>query len=180
MTNSIHEIRDADCIFITGSNTAEAHPVISYEVIRAAKRGAHLIILDPRRIPLVDHATLHLQARGGSDIYIFLAMMPAIVAGAMIKIHQPGALHFHPQLHYAHSPGSHDLLQPGFLLLLNVLWHNFGSNFAFHFFELISGFVGNASYLGQSLASFGQCPDPGFHKDNLVKARERKRKIKNR
>jgi formate dehydrogenase alpha subunit len=79
MTNSIHEIRDGDCIFITGSNTAEAHPVISYEVVRAAKRGANVIIVDPRRIPLVDHATLFLQIKPGTDIYVFLAMMHVIV-----------------------------------------------------------------------------------------------------
>jgi predicted molibdopterin-dependent oxidoreductase YjgC len=79
MTNSIAEIRDADCIFITGSNTAEAHPVISYEVIRALKRGAHLIIVDPRRIPLVDHATLFLQIKPGTDIYVFLAIMHTII-----------------------------------------------------------------------------------------------------
>lgn len=79
MTNSIHEIRDADCIFITGSNTAESHPVISYEVIRAARKGANLIIVDPRRVPLVEHATLFLQAKPGSDIYIFLAMMHVIL-----------------------------------------------------------------------------------------------------
>jgi formate dehydrogenase alpha subunit len=79
MTNSIGEIRDADCILITGSNTAEAHPVISYEVVRAAKRGANLIIIDPRRIPLVDHATLFLQPQPGTDIYIFLAMMHVII-----------------------------------------------------------------------------------------------------
>ena len=79
MTNSIREIRDADCIFITGSNTAESHPVISYEVIRAVRKGANLIIVDPRRVPLVDHATLHLQAKPGSDIYIFLAMMHVIL-----------------------------------------------------------------------------------------------------
>ena len=79
MTNSIHEIRDADCILITGSNTAEAHPVIGYEVVRATKKGAHLIIIDPRRIPLVDHATLFLQPQPGTDIYVFLAMMQIIV-----------------------------------------------------------------------------------------------------
>jgi predicted molibdopterin-dependent oxidoreductase YjgC len=79
MTNSIGEIRDADCLLITGSNTAEAHPVISYEVVRAAKRGAHLIIIDPRRIPLVDHATLFLQPHPGTDIYVFLAMMHVII-----------------------------------------------------------------------------------------------------
>jgi len=79
MTNSIVEIRDADCIFITGSNTAEAHPVIGYEVVRAAKSGANLVIVDPRRIPLVDHATLFLQPQPGTDIYVFLAMMHVII-----------------------------------------------------------------------------------------------------
>ncbi len=79
MTNSIREIRDGDCIFITGSNTAESHPVISYEVVRAAKRGAHVIIVDPRRIPLVDNATLFLQIKPGTDIYIFLAIMHIII-----------------------------------------------------------------------------------------------------
>lgn len=79
MTNSISELRDADCIFITGSNTSEAHPVISYEMVRAAKRGANLIIVDPRRIPLVDHATLFLQVKPGTDIYAFLAMMHTII-----------------------------------------------------------------------------------------------------
>jgi formate dehydrogenase major subunit/formate dehydrogenase alpha subunit len=79
MTNSIGEIRNADCIFITGSNTAEAHPVIGYEIVRAAKRGANLIIVDPRHIPLVDHATLFLQPHPGTDIYVFLAMMHVII-----------------------------------------------------------------------------------------------------
>ena len=79
MTNSISEIRDADCIFITGSNTAEAHPVISYEVIRAVKKGANLIIVDPRRIPLVEHTTLFLQVKPGTDIYVFLAIMHTIL-----------------------------------------------------------------------------------------------------
>lgn len=79
MTNSIDEIRDADCVFITGSNTAESHPVISYEVVRAAKKGANVIIVDPRRIPLVDHASLFLQVKPGTDIYVFLAIMHTII-----------------------------------------------------------------------------------------------------
>ncbi len=79
MTNSIRELRQADCLLITGSNTAEAHPVISYEVVRAVKRGANLILIDPRRIPLVDHATLFLQPAPGTDMHIFLAMMHTIL-----------------------------------------------------------------------------------------------------
>ncbi len=79
MTNTINGIRDANCILITGSNTAESHPVISYEVVRAVKQGASLIVIDPRRVPMVDHATLWLQPTPGTDIYIFLAMAHVIV-----------------------------------------------------------------------------------------------------
>ncbi len=79
MTNSIKEIRDADCIFITGSNTAVSHPVISYEVVRAVKKGAHLVIVDPRRVPLVEHATRYLQIKPGTDIYVFLGIMHTII-----------------------------------------------------------------------------------------------------
>jgi formate dehydrogenase alpha subunit len=79
MTNPIRDIRDADCILITGSNTAESHPVIGYEVVRATKKGAHLIIIDPRRVPLVDHATLYLQPKPGTDIFVFLAMAHVIL-----------------------------------------------------------------------------------------------------
>lgn len=79
MTNSIREMRSADCIFITGSNTAEAHPVISYEVVRAVKKGANLIVVDPRRVPMVEHATLFLQVKPGTDIYVFLAILHTII-----------------------------------------------------------------------------------------------------
>jgi predicted molibdopterin-dependent oxidoreductase YjgC len=79
MTNSISEIRDADCLFVTGSNTTVAHPVLSYEVIRAVKKGANLIVIDPRRIPLADHATLFLQINPGTDTYVFLAIMHTII-----------------------------------------------------------------------------------------------------
>ena len=79
MTNPIQDIRHADCILITGSNTAESHPVISYEVVRAVKSGASLVVIDPRRVPMVDHATLWLQPAPGTDVYVFLAMAHVIL-----------------------------------------------------------------------------------------------------
>ena len=36
MTNSIPEIRDTDFLFVTGSNTTEAHPIIAMEMKRAS------------------------------------------------------------------------------------------------------------------------------------------------
>ncbi len=79
MTNPIGDLRHADCILITGSNTSESHPVISYEVVRAVKHGASLVVIDPRRITMVDHATLWLQPTPGTDIYVFLAMAHVIL-----------------------------------------------------------------------------------------------------
>ena len=35
MTNSITEIRHADFLFVIGSNTSEAHPIIAMEMKRA-------------------------------------------------------------------------------------------------------------------------------------------------
>ena len=40
MTNSTGEIRDADFLFVIGSNTSEAHPIIAMEMKRAVRRGA--------------------------------------------------------------------------------------------------------------------------------------------
>jgi predicted molibdopterin-dependent oxidoreductase YjgC len=57
MTNSIREIEDARLLFVIGSNTTEAHPVISYYMKRAVKKGATLIVCDPRKIDLVRWAT---------------------------------------------------------------------------------------------------------------------------
>ncbi len=79
MTNTINGIADADCILITGSNTGESHPVLSYEVIRAVKKGASLVVVDPRKITMTDHATLHLQPKPGQDIFIFMAMAHVII-----------------------------------------------------------------------------------------------------
>jgi len=80
MTNSIDEFKNARCIFVIGSNTPEAHPVIALGVREAAVRnGAELIIADPREIELVRYAKLHLQQRPGSDVALINAMMNVII-----------------------------------------------------------------------------------------------------
>jgi len=69
MTNSIADIEQADCLLVIGSNTTENHPVISAAIKRAVTaRGASLIVVDPRRIELVRHASVWLRPRPGNDI----------------------------------------------------------------------------------------------------------------
>ena len=83
MTNSIGEIKDCDVLFIIGSNTTEAHPVIALEMKRAYRRGAKIIVCDPRRIGMVDYAAIHIQHRPGTDIALLNAMMNHIIADGL-------------------------------------------------------------------------------------------------
>jgi len=78
MTNSIQELQDAKVIFVIGSNTTEAHPVISYYMKRAVKRGAILIVNDPRKIDLAKWATLYVQHKVGTDIAYINGLMNEI------------------------------------------------------------------------------------------------------
>lgn len=79
MTNSIPEIRDADFLFVTGSNTTEAHPIIAMEMKRAVRRGAKLAVSDPRKIWLTEIADWHMQLKPGSDVWLLNAMAHVIV-----------------------------------------------------------------------------------------------------
>jgi len=65
MTNTNAEIIDSDCLFVIGSNTTENHPVLGTRMMRAHRKGAKLIVADPRRIPLADEADLYLPVRPG-------------------------------------------------------------------------------------------------------------------
>jgi formate dehydrogenase alpha subunit len=86
MTNSIGEIRHADCIFVIGSNTTENHPVIALEVKAAVRqKGAKLIVADPRRIELAEDADLWLGQKPGTDVALINGMIQAIIANGWVN-----------------------------------------------------------------------------------------------
>ena len=80
MTNSIEELASTDLLLVAGSNTTEAHPVISLRMKRAVRNGAKLIVVDPRKTELTRWATRYLQINIGTDIPLFNA-----IAHVMIK-----------------------------------------------------------------------------------------------
>jgi predicted molibdopterin-dependent oxidoreductase YjgC len=79
MTNSIREIEDMEVIFIIGSNTKETHPVIANRMIKAHRKGAHIIVADPRRVPMVRFAHTFLQLKPGTDIALLNAMANVVI-----------------------------------------------------------------------------------------------------
>lgn len=86
MTDSIANIKDADLLFVTGSNTTEAHPVIALEMKKAVRRhGAKLILLDPREIELANFAYLHLRQRPGTDVAVLNAIAHVIIRDNLIN-----------------------------------------------------------------------------------------------
>jgi formate dehydrogenase alpha subunit len=80
MTNPIGDIGGSELILVTGSNTTEAHPVISSSIKRAVESGrSTLIVIDPRRIPLTAFATLWLRPNPGTDVAWVNGMMHVII-----------------------------------------------------------------------------------------------------
>ena len=81
MTNSISDLtNDSEVIFVIGSNTTEAHPVIGIKIKQAVINGkSKLIVADPRKIELVDYSEIHLQQRPGSDVALINAIMKIIL-----------------------------------------------------------------------------------------------------
>jgi formate dehydrogenase alpha subunit len=80
MSNTASEIMDTDVFIVTGSNTTDTHPIISIQMKAAIeKNGAKLIVVDPRRIEMVNYATLWLAERPGSDVAVFSGMAHVIL-----------------------------------------------------------------------------------------------------
>ena len=81
MSNSMQDVaNDAKAYFVIGSNTTEQHPVLGMQIRQAVKqRGALVVVADPRRIPLVDYAAVHLQHKPGTDIALINGLMNIIL-----------------------------------------------------------------------------------------------------
>jgi len=79
MTNSFGEFENAKLFFCIGTNMTEAHPVASYFLKRAVKKGAKLIVVDPRKQPLADIADIYAQIKVGSDIAFLNGLMNVII-----------------------------------------------------------------------------------------------------
>ena len=85
MTNSINEIPDSSLLFVIGANPPEAHPVIGAKMRQALRRGATLIVADPRRTELAEKADIWLRLRPGTDVALLNGLMHIIIAENLQK-----------------------------------------------------------------------------------------------
>ena len=78
-TNSFADIDVTECLFLTGANPTEGHPVVGARMKEARLRGAKLIVADPRRIELAAMADVFLQLRPGTNVALYNGLAHVIV-----------------------------------------------------------------------------------------------------
>eukprot|EP01030_Chromulinospumella_sphaerica_P007397 gene7397-7239_t len=82
-TQSFDSVMQADVILVMGANPSDAHPVFASQLKRRLREGARLIVIDPRRIDLVDsvhaRAEYHLALRPGTNVAMLNALAHVII-----------------------------------------------------------------------------------------------------
>lgn len=79
MTNSVNEVFKTDLMFVIGSNTTEAHPIIGNKMQQAHRKGKKLIVVDPRKTELAREADLHISLKSGTDAALINGIMHIII-----------------------------------------------------------------------------------------------------
>ncbi len=80
VTNVFHDIERADVALLIGTNTTTNHPVAATFFKSAAKRGTKLIVVDPRRPDMAEHAWRYVRQRPGTDVALLNGMIHVIIA----------------------------------------------------------------------------------------------------
>ncbi len=85
VTNVFGDVRNADVALIAGSNTTGNHPVAATFVKQARKSGrTKLIVVEPRRIEMADHADYFLQINSGTDVALYNSWMHVLIEEGLI------------------------------------------------------------------------------------------------
>ncbi|MFZ2982407.1 MAG: formate dehydrogenase subunit alpha [Sphingobium sp.] len=82
-TQDFDSVQHSDVILVIGANPTDGHPVFASRMKKRLRRGARLIVIDPRRIDLVKsphiHADHHLPLRPGTNVAMLTAIAHVIV-----------------------------------------------------------------------------------------------------
>ena len=68
------------CVVVWGRNPQHSKIGEEADILAAQKRGAKLIVVDPRATPLAKRADLHIQIRPGTDCVLALGLLNVIIA----------------------------------------------------------------------------------------------------
>ncbi|NBN77517.1 formate dehydrogenase subunit alpha [Microvirga tunisiensis] len=82
-TQDFDSVEHTDVVIVMGANPTDGHPVFASRLKKRLRKGAKLIVIDPRRIDLVQSphvkAAHHLQLKPGTNVAVISAMAHTIV-----------------------------------------------------------------------------------------------------
>ena len=79
MSTTYGDIINADVAILAGTNTTANHPVASSFFKQARRRGTKLIVVDPRRERIADHADIYCQLKPGTDVAFYNGVMHEVI-----------------------------------------------------------------------------------------------------
>jgi formate dehydrogenase major subunit len=80
VTTTYGDIINANVAILAGTNTTANHPVASSFFKQARRRGTKLIVVDPRRERIADHADIYCQLKPGTDVAFYNGIMHEVIA----------------------------------------------------------------------------------------------------
>src|SRR5215207_806670 len=78
------DIINADVALLAGTNTTANHPVASSFFKQARRRGTKLIVIDPRRERIAEHADIFCQIKPGTDVAFYNGVMHEVIARGLV------------------------------------------------------------------------------------------------
>ncbi|HYP72410.1 MAG TPA: formate dehydrogenase subunit alpha [Variovorax sp.] len=84
VSNQVNDVENAGMIFIIGSNPTANHPVAATWMKNAAKRGAKIVLADPRRTDISKHAWRTLQFKPDTDVAMLNALIYTVIDEGLV------------------------------------------------------------------------------------------------
>ena len=84
VSNPVSDVEHAELIFVIGSNPTSNHPVAATWMKNAARRGARIVLADPRRTELSAHAWRTLQFNADTDVAMLNALIHTVIDEGLV------------------------------------------------------------------------------------------------
>ncbi len=84
-SNPIEDFENVDCLFVTGNNIIDTHPITATYVKQGAAKGQKIIVVDPKWTPLVRYATVWLQPKLGTDVALLNGLVHIIIKNKWVN-----------------------------------------------------------------------------------------------
>ncbi len=85
VSNPVADVEHAELIFVIGANPTSNHPVAATWIKNAVRRGARLLLADPRATELARFATWHLQFNPDTDVALLNGILNVVIGEGLVN-----------------------------------------------------------------------------------------------